>query len=91
MFITKKSYGHVADHKSNARFTIQRTVAFALALGLVGCVLGPDFKPPLAPEVTNYTATPIITRTNSAATSYVQLLNAQQQAQRPEDSLDLLK
>jgi len=78
MFITKKSYGHVTDNKSNAGFTIQRTLAFALTLGLIGCAVGPDFKPPPAPEVANYTATQITTRTNPAATSYVQLLNAQQ-------------
>jgi NodT family efflux transporter outer membrane factor (OMF) lipoprotein len=34
-------------------------VAASLALGLSGCVVGPNFKPPAAPDVPRYTAAPL--------------------------------
>ena len=33
-----------------------RVIGVVLALGLPGCVVGPDFKPPAAPSTTHHTS-----------------------------------
>lgn len=46
-----------------------RTFAiWALAMGIAGCAAGPDFRRPDAPEVADYTPTPVDRQTESAPT-----------------------
>ena len=49
---------------------MSRTPVWPLALPLLalvasGCTVGPDFHRPAAPEVTAYTATPVVATENS--------------------------
>lgn len=48
------------------RLDVRRCALAALLAGLAGCAAGPDFRPPAAPAVADYTATPVATRTGSA-------------------------
>src|SRR5574337_2089814 len=46
-----------------------RTLAiWALAMGIAGCTAGPDFRRPDAPDVADYTPTPVARQTESAPT-----------------------
>lgn len=45
-------------------------LAWLSVLILAGCAAGPDFKPPAAPDVTNYTATPLPTQTISSTGTF---------------------
>ncbi len=47
----------------------RKLMAPALVFMLAGCAVGPDFKRPAAPDVSNYTATPIPEQTASAPTT----------------------
>lgn len=48
------------------RLHLRRCALAALLAGLAGCAAGPDFRPPAAPAMADYTATPVATRTGSA-------------------------
>ncbi len=54
-----------ADTKTDYRH-MRRTVVLVMVVWLVGCTVGPDFKRPVAPEVTGYTTTPLPLQTESA-------------------------
>jgi len=47
---------------------VWKTMVLTLAGWLAGCAVGPDFKRPAAPDVSNYTATPVPGQTASAST-----------------------
>ena len=44
-----------------------RVIGVVLALGLPGCVVGPDFKPPAPPSTTRYTSPDEVRATDGAA------------------------
>ena len=46
-----------------------RAIGVLLVATLAGCAAGPDFKPPAAPTVSHYTATPVAAQTASAPVS----------------------
>lgn len=55
---------------SGAFIAVPRLLVAAIFAGLLtGCAAGPDFKPPAAPEVRSYTATPVSEQTASAPTT----------------------
>jgi NodT family efflux transporter outer membrane factor (OMF) lipoprotein len=45
---------------------MSRFSAVSAVLFLTGCAVGPDFEPPAAPDVTGYTAQPLVQKTSSA-------------------------
>lgn len=56
---------HAVGVASAASLPHPRPAFAALALLLAGCAVGPDFKPPAAPEVKGYTAAPLAATTAS--------------------------
>lgn len=65
---TRMRPGHGAAGMKTGRTHARKFAILALAMGLAGCAAGPDFKRPAAPEVADYTATPVVSQTESAAT-----------------------
>lgn len=55
----------VADIKSR-RAPVPKSAILALTAWLAGCAAGPDFRRPEAPDVADYTATPVARQTESA-------------------------
>ncbi len=62
----KTMHGLGADVMRTGHAPARKFAILALAVGISGCTVGPDFKRPDAPEVTGYTATPIPMQTESA-------------------------
>lgn len=49
---------------------VVRTYTALMVTGLLtGCTVGPDFKPPAAPDIAGYTATPLVMQTAATATA----------------------
>lgn len=61
-------HGLSADVMRTGHVLARKFAVLALAVGLAGCAAGPDFKRPAAPEVADYTATPVPAQTESALT-----------------------
>lgn len=61
-------HGLGADVMRTGHAPARKFAILALAVGLAGCAAGPDFKRPAAPEVVDYTATPVPAQTESAPT-----------------------
>lgn len=61
-------HGLGADVMRTGHVPARKFAILALAVGLAGCAAGPDFKRPAAPEVVDYTATPVPAQTESAPT-----------------------
>lgn len=55
-----------AGHIETGRPHLRKFALLALAVALAGCAAGPDFKRPAAPDVADYTATPLAAQTESA-------------------------
>ena len=55
-----------AGHIETSRPHLRKFALLALAVALAGCAAGPDFKRPAAPDVADYTATPLAAQTESA-------------------------
>ncbi|OAI10318.1 RND transporter [Methylomonas lenta] len=51
------------------RIVVRTYTALVVTGLLAGCTVGPDFKPPAAPDIAGYTATPLVTQTAAAATA----------------------
>lgn len=64
----KTTHGPGADVMRTGHTPARKVAILALAVGLAGCAAGPDFKRPAAPEVADYTATPVPAQTESAST-----------------------
>lgn len=56
-----------AGHIENGRPPLWKFAPWVLVVGLVGCAVGPGFKRPAAPDVADYTATPVAAQTESAS------------------------
>ena len=65
---TRMKYGPNADGMNTGQIHVRKFALLVLVIGLAGCAAGPDFKRPAAPDVADYTDTPIPTQTESAAT-----------------------
>lgn len=63
----RTKFGRSADHTKTGRPHLRKSALLALAVGLAGCAAGPDFKRPAAPDVGDYTATPLPAQTESAS------------------------
>ncbi|CAG7856969.1 hypothetical protein MCAMS1_01650 [biofilm metagenome] len=61
-------YGSSADAMKASYTQACKLLLLALNLVLPGCAVGPDFKHPLEPQVTDYTITPVASQTSSAPT-----------------------
>ena len=57
-----------ATEAKRVRLHVRKIMALTLAGLLTGCAAGPDFKRPAAPDVSNYTASPVPEQTASAPT-----------------------
>lgn len=55
-----------AGHIETGQPHLRKFALLALAVALAGCAAGPDFKRPAAPDVADYTATPLAAQTESA-------------------------
>jgi NodT family efflux transporter outer membrane factor (OMF) lipoprotein len=62
----KTKFGPNADPIETGRPRLQTVALWVLIVGLAGCAAGPDFKRPAAPNVADYTATPLPVQTESA-------------------------
>ncbi len=62
----RMKYGAGADRMETGRPHLRKSALLLLIAGLAGCAAGPDFKRPAAPEVGDYTATPVFAQTESA-------------------------
>lgn len=65
---TRMRYGPNADGMNTGQSHVRKFALLVLVMGLAGCAAGTDFKRPAAPDVADYTATPIPMQTESAAT-----------------------
>lgn len=63
----RTKFGPNADPIATGRPHLRTIALLALIAGLAGCAAGPDFKRPAAPDVANYTATPLPVQTESAS------------------------
>ena len=68
MASARTMHGLGADVTRTGHAPARKLAILALAVGLAGCAAGPDFKRPAAPEVVDYTATPVPAQTESAPT-----------------------
>lgn len=68
MASARTMHGLGADVMRTGHAPARKLAILALAVGLAGCAAGPDFKRPAAPEVVDYTATPVPAQTESAPT-----------------------
>ncbi len=68
MISARTMHGFGADVMRPGHAPARKFAILALAVGLAGCAAGPDFKRPAAPEVMDYTATPVPAKTESAPT-----------------------
>lgn len=60
-------FGPSADPIATGRPHLRTFALLVLIVGLAGCAAGPDFKRPAAPDVADYTATPLPVQTESAS------------------------
>lgn len=60
--------GHGAADMKAGQTHVLRLASLALIAGFAGCAAGPDFERPPAPEVVDYTATPVTMQTEPAPT-----------------------
>lgn len=64
----KTKFDPNADPIETGRPHLRTVALLVLIVGLAGCAAGPDFKRPVAPDVADYTVTPLPAQTESAST-----------------------